>query len=69
VAKGNISIYIGNVIFSKIVAFKWAIKKFLNIVPAHIVGLSYPFLCLFYTLFSCHCPFKSFLDVYTFSSV
>jgi hypothetical protein len=44
--------------FSKIVAFKSTIRKFLNVVAAHIRGLKFPFICLFDTLFSCQCPFK-----------
>jgi hypothetical protein len=36
VAKGNISIFIGKGKFSKIIAFKGAIRKFLNMVAAHI---------------------------------
>jgi hypothetical protein len=42
VAKNNISIYIVKGNFSKVVAFKEAIRKFLNMVAAHIEGLRYP---------------------------
>jgi hypothetical protein len=41
VAIDKISIHIVNVNFPKIVAFKGAIRKFINVVAAHIEGLRY----------------------------
>jgi hypothetical protein len=40
------SIYIVNVNFSKIVAFKGMIRKCLNMVAVHIEGLRHPSICL-----------------------
>jgi hypothetical protein len=48
-----------NVIFSKIVAFKGTIGKFLNVAAAQTGGLRYPPICLFETLFWCQCPFNT----------
>jgi hypothetical protein len=42
--------------FSKIVAFKGTIRKFLNIVAVHIEGLRHPAICLFDTLFGVNVP-------------
>jgi hypothetical protein len=62
VAKSKILIYIVKVIFffSKVVAFKGTIRKFLNMVAVHIEGPSHPPICLFITPLLCHCPFNSF---------
>jgi hypothetical protein len=56
VARSNIAILIVKRNFSKIVPFKRAIRKFLNMVAAHIEGLRYPPICLFETLFRVNVP-------------
>jgi hypothetical protein len=55
-AKDKNSFYLLKGNFPKIVAFKGAIRKFLNILVAHIEGLRNPSTCLFDKLFSCQCP-------------
>jgi hypothetical protein len=58
-ATGKKDFDIDRTMLLKIVAFKWTIRTFLYIVAAHIEGLRQPLICLFETLFSCQCPFKS----------
>jgi hypothetical protein len=55
---------IANVNFSKIVAFKGTIRKFLNTAAVHIEGLRHPPMCLFDTLFLCKCPFNGKFKVH-----
>jgi hypothetical protein len=61
-AKDKLSIYTVNVNFSKIVAFKRTIRKFLNIVAVDIEGLRHPSSCLFDTLFRVSVPLKAAMD-------
>jgi hypothetical protein len=49
-------IYVVNMNFSKIIAFKEIIRKFLNMVAVH--GLRQPSQMLIVLTFSCQCPFK-----------
>jgi hypothetical protein len=50
--------YIDRTNILKIAAFKRMIRKFSNIVVAHIKGLRHLPICLFETLFSCRYPFN-----------
>jgi hypothetical protein len=56
-AKDKISIYLVNVSFSTILAFKGTIRKFLNVVAAHIEGQRYPPYAYFTHFFLGQCPF------------
>jgi hypothetical protein len=59
VAKIKILLYIVKVIFSKNLAFKGTIRIFLNMLAVHIEGPRHPIICLFSTLYSCHCPLNN----------
>jgi hypothetical protein len=40
----------------KIIAFKWTIRKILNMLTVHIEGIRHPFICLLDTLFCVSVP-------------